>query len=273
MKERETPPTPTLLFIFFCLFATVLCNSTPREVFRLYRAVPHSTTGLRALHDLQKNDHLFNVDFWKEPRAIEDTADVMVPESVWGLVEEYLQNSNCTYRVSVPDVEKLILYNEGSKRARPGFGKRLNDDPILDSEPDDDWTNVGKLKKAKYPFGDYAPYADMMKYMRTIEFYYPGFTKIVRIGTSHEGKPIEGLKIGFPIENTSKRAVWIDGNIHAREWASSHTALYIINQLVSGYGKDDNTTFYVNNLNFYIVPCLNPDGYEYTRSSPQPLVR
>lgn len=39
------------------------------------------------------------------------------------------------------------------------------------------------------------------------------------------------LKIGYPINDSSKRAFWIDGNIHAREWASSHTALYFINQV------------------------------------------
>ena len=44
-------------------------------------------------------------------------------------------------------------------------------------------------------------------------------------------------------------------------------------QLVSGYGKDEIITYYLNNLDFYIVPCLNPDGYEYTRSSPIPSVR
>lgn len=61
---------------------------------------------------------------------------------------------------------------------------------------DADLSRVGKLKKAKYSFGDYASYADMMKYMRTIEFYYPNITKIVRLGVTHEGKPIEGMKVG-----------------------------------------------------------------------------
>lgn len=39
------------------------------------------------------------------------------------------------------------------------------------------------------------------------------------------------FKIGYPIRDNNKRAFWIDGNIHAREWASSHTALYFINQV------------------------------------------
>ncbi|EPB72200.1 zinc carboxypeptidase [Ancylostoma ceylanicum] len=217
----------------------------------------------------------FQVDFWKEPNHFGDFADVMISSKHALDMERRFRRANITYDIRVPDVEKLIIRNERTQK-RSGYGRRLHDDPILDSEPDGDQSRVGKLKKAKYSFGDYASYADMMKYMRTIEFYYPNITKIVRLGVTHEGKPIEGMKvgpIGYPISSTSKRAIWVDGNIHAREWASSHTALYFINQLVSGYGKDDTITHYVNSLNFYVMPCLNPDGYEYTRSSPNPSVR
>uniref|UniRef100_A0A915Q061 ShKT domain-containing protein n=1 Tax=Setaria digitata TaxID=48799 RepID=A0A915Q061_9BILA len=155
------------------------------------------------------------------------------------------------------------------------FFAHLKDDPILDEEADDSQESLRKVSnlKVKYRFGDYGSYKEMLKYMRTIEFYYPHITKLVRIGVSHEGAPIEGLKIGYPIRDTNKRAFWIDGNIHAREWASSHTALYFINQLVSGFGKDPIITRYIKSINIYIFPCLNPDGYEYTRSKPNPQVR
>ncbi|EYC45719.1 hypothetical protein Y032_0419g1132 [Ancylostoma ceylanicum] len=227
---------------------------------------------MRELRKLQMMDHKYQVDFWKEPNHFGDFADVMISSKHALDMERRFRRANITYDIRVPDVEKLIIRNERTQK-RSGYGRRLHDDPILDSEPDGDQSRVGKLKKAKYSFGDYASYADMMKYMRTIEFYYPNITKIVRLGVTHEGKPIEGMKIGYPISSTSKRAIWVDGNIHAREWASSHTALYFINQLVSGYGKDDTITHYVNSLNFYVMPCLNPDGYEYTRSSPNPSVR
>ncbi|KAM3720854.1 putative carboxypeptidase suro-1 [Dirofilaria immitis] len=155
------------------------------------------------------------------------------------------------------------------------FFSRLKDDPILDEKADNSEESLKKVGnlKVKYRFGDYGSYKEMLKFMRTIEFYYPHITKLVRIGISHEGIPIEGLKIGYPINDNNKRAFWIDGNIHAREWASSHTALYFINQLVSGFGNDPVITRYLKSVNIYIFPCVNPDGYEYTRSEPNPQVR
>lgn len=77
--------------------------------------------------------------------------------------------------------------------------------------------------------------------------------------------------------------VWIDGGIHAREWASIHTALYFIDkvcpsiffsvQLVIGYqNKDAQLVNYLDTLNFYITPVLNPDGFEFSRSATSPKV-
>ncbi|CAD6184392.1 unnamed protein product [Caenorhabditis auriculariae] len=254
------------------LVALSFGGTTALEKFALYRVRPHDLHGLELLSQLQINDDKYGLDFWKQPHDVGHDGDVMVEGGSSKIFERLMRLGNVSFAVAVPDVERLIQRNEGKRASDSHGSRRLNDDPILDSEPDMDYKKIGQLKKAKYPFGDYASYADMIKYMRTIEFYYPKIAKIIRIGTTHEGKPIEGLKIGAA-NDSPKRAVWVDGNIHAREWASSHTALYFINQLVSEYGKDPSITQYIDKLDFYVVPCLNPDGYEYTRSSPFPSVR
>lgn len=41
---------------------------------------------------------------------------------------------------------------------------------------------------------------------------------------------------------------------------------------MSGYGKNVEITHYINTIDFIIVPCVNPDGYEYSRSSLKPQV-
>jgi len=79
------------------------------------------------------------------------------------------------------------------------------------------------------------------------------------IGTSYEGRTLTGIAING---GTSLPAVWVDSNIHAREWISSATVLYIIDQILTGTSAD--AQFMRNNYRWYIVPNLNPDGYEYT---------
>lgn len=60
--------------------------------------------------------------------------------------------------------------------------------------------------------------------------------------------------------NKEKHGALIDAGIHAREWLTITTVLYFIDNLV----KDDSL---LKMMDFYIIPCLNPDGYEYTHTS------
>ena len=70
----------------------------------------------------------------------------------------------------------------------------------------------------------------------------------------------------------NKRIFWIDGGIHAREWAAPHTALFFIHELISRYHTSPEIKRLMDGLTFVIVPNVNPDGYEFTRSSTNPHV-
>lgn len=48
---------------------------------------------------------------------------------------------------------------------------------------------------------------------------------------------------------------------------------FSINQLVWAFGKDAFLTNALSHLDFIIVPCANPDGFEYSRSSLKPQIR
>ncbi|GFY59784.1 carboxypeptidase B, partial [Trichonephila inaurata madagascariensis] len=62
----------------------------------------------------------------------------------------------------------------------------------------------------------------------------------------------------------NKPALWIDSGIHAREWVSPATSLYIIEQLVKGYDTDPEMRELVDTFDWYIFPVINVDGYKYT---------
>ena len=81
-------------------------------------------------------------------------------------------------------------------------------------------------------------------------------------GRTYEGRNIEGVKISYK-ENAP--AVFIEANIHAREWISGATATYIINEVINS--QDPATRALVEQFDWYVIPIANPDGFVYTHTT------
>jgi len=67
---------------------------------------------------------------------------------------------------------------------------------------------------------------------------------------------------------SSRRRIWIDCGIHAREWVSVSTCVWIIDKLISEYRANNAVT--VALLQYYeihVLPVVNPDGYEYSHTT------
>jgi len=88
---------------------------------------------------------------------------------------------------------------------------------------------------------------------------YPDKVQVVVGGTTFEGRDIKGVKIIF---NEDKPGIFIEGGIHAMEWISPATVMYILHQLLSS--KDPNVRHIADNHNWFIFPIFNPDGYAYS---------
>jgi len=64
--------------------------------------------------------------------------------------------------------------------------------------------------------------------------------------------------------NGTRPVILVDAGIHAREWVAPAMALYIINQLVENNAANSALT---DAVDWYILPVLNPDGYEYSHTT------
>ncbi len=98
---------------------------------------------------------------------------------------------------------------------------------------------------------------------------FPNITQLTTIGYSQrQNKPIYMLKIS---DNAASRedepVIWIDGMHHAREPATMVCSMTIATYLCENYGINSSATSFVNNLEIYIVPILNPEGYDYFRAT------
>jgi len=90
----------------------------------------------------------------------------------------------------------------------------------------------------------------------------PHIATVTSIGTSSEGRQLKMIKISTnPARNNP--VIMIDGGIHAREWISPAVGTYIVGKLMSLHEEDRDL---VNNVDWWILPVLNPDGYAFTHA-------
>jgi hypothetical protein len=89
------------------------------------------------------------------------------------------------------------------------------------------------------------------------------------------GTQIKALKISNnpAVNDPSKGDVVIMATHHAREWMSTETALYIAQQLLTRYATDTQIQADVNQLQIWIIPVVNPDGFAFTQTAANRLWR
>ena len=82
------------------------------------------------------------------------------------------------------------------------------------------------------------------------------------IGNSNENRPIKVLKLSTGGSN--KPSVLFNGCQHAREWISVMASIYLADKLIEEYVDNDFINILISNIDIYIIPIVNPDGYVYT---------
>ncbi|MGE5708315.1 MAG: M14 family metallopeptidase [Bacteroidota bacterium] len=116
----------------------------------------------------------------------------------------------------------------------------------------------------------YHDYREMLEEMRNLAARYPSLARLVDLGDSWEktqgkaDRDIWALRIGkgAPAELDQKPALLFMGEHHAREIASSEISLFLLKHLLENYGKDAEVTQAVDGRDIWIVPMVNPDGFE-----------
>ncbi len=98
---------------------------------------------------------------------------------------------------------------------------------------------------------------------------YPNLiTAKTSIGNTVENRPMYMVKISDnPDIDEQEPEVLYTALIHAREPQSMMQMIYFMYYLLENYNTDPSVQYLVNNREMYFIPVLNPDGYEYNRST------
>ncbi|KAL9927061.1 zinc carboxypeptidase [Glossina fuscipes fuscipes] len=194
--------------------------------YQVYKINIKNATQLQFLNFLQ-NQTRFSV--WKDYDYITEDVHVMVkPREIHNFLR-LLQNNEIEQELLIENVQDLIdleqSYSDSSKF---------------------DWTRYYELHEIE-------------QWLDDILLTYPNVTEGFIIGNSYENRSIRGIKIAHKQDNPG---IFIESNIHAREWITSATATWFINALLTS--QDEEVRDLAENYNWYIIPVLNVDGFVYT---------
>ena len=116
-------------------------------------------------------------------------------------------------------------------------------------------------QNSSYDWYEYYSHSDINDFIDGLACANSNWVKTVSIGRTYESREMRVIEINKA--GPEAPIAWIEAGIHAREWISSATATYIINELVNNYQENKDI---VDNLNIHILPMANPDGYEFSRT-------
>ncbi len=112
----------------------------------------------------------------------------------------------------------------------------------------------------------YQSYEESLEFLRDMQRAYPNLIEVIKIGTTYEKRDIVLVKISQNVVEADKKpALLYTGSIHAREWIGNELALKFIEFVTQNQFVDPGLEKSLNEATLYMVPCLNPDGFEYSR--------
>jgi carboxypeptidase T len=113
----------------------------------------------------------------------------------------------------------------------------------------------------------YASYQETIDFLKQVVGEYPHLIRIQSLGETWEKRPIMMATISQDVAYADlKPAILYTGSIHAREWIGNELALKFIRYVIDNYKFNPKLLSALTRSTLYIVPCLNPDGFEYSRT-------
>lgn len=96
---------------------------------------------------------------------------------------------------------------------------------------------------------------------------YPDLAKVHSIGSSSEGRDLTVIEI---TKNVRKRSILVPmfkyvANMHGDETVGREMLIYLAEYLLYNYGKISEVTKLVDTTDIFLMPSMNPDGFENSK--------
>lgn len=227
--------------LFAVFIALVLCCEQHVFAFQsgqVLSALPRTSRQVQVLQNLTT---VYEIVLWQPVTAeliVKQTeVHFFVNASDVSTVKAHLNVSRVPFSVLMADVEDLIRQQTSNDTVSP--------------------------RASSFYYEQYHSLNEIYSWIDHITERYPDMIKKIHIGSSFEKQPLYVLKVsGQGLKN--KNAIWIDCGIHAREWISPAFCLWFIGYVTQFYGEERLHKSLLKHVDFYVMPVINVDGYDYT---------
>jgi carboxypeptidase T len=175
----------------------------------------------------------FAIDVWSEHQGPGLPIDLVVTDDAL----PRLDAAGLTWQVLVPDIDTEARV-ELERLSSPAAARPA------------DW------------FSDYRDYRAVATYLHELAELAPDRATVHGIGGSLDGRTIWALRIGGTAPDATP--MLINGTQHAREWISTMVATCVADRLIRGYDQDPAIRDFVDHTELWVVPVVNPDGYQHS---------
>ncbi|XP_045542931.1 carboxypeptidase A2 isoform X2 [Papilio machaon] len=232
--------------------------------FQLLRAYPDVQWKVQEMLDLQEEGQGSGLMWWTSP-SLNGSTDLLVPPDLLEDVRAHLKSNKIEFDVIIYDLQKAIAYEN------PRLSKKQR-------------IELEQLRGHPMTWRRYHRYADILRYLEYLQHSNSDIVELVPLGRSSEGLPLVAVKVSLPSNETQakelgrksqkrwrlksfmKPAIWLEGGAHAREWIAPAVATWMLHALVEGEKGLGPDYELLKMADFYILPVLNPDGYEHSHT-------
>jgi len=217
--------------------ATVRVDYTGDLVVRIFL---DSDEDKAIFNDLEQKDL---IEYWTEPNSSNSKVIFQIKREIYEDLQHLWKSKGLDWIVVFDDVQRLIELREDQIQERK---QSRGNDRVFDL----------------YNFHEYS---ELVSYMQEMAMN-SSLATYIEIGQTYEGTDIAAVTLHAG-NATEKDIFYLECGIHAREWISPSTCIWIFTTILSGYGTDPEVTALLDAFDWVIIPSINPDGYAYTWST------
>ncbi|MFL5740524.1 MAG: M14 family zinc carboxypeptidase [Flavisolibacter sp.] len=258
MKATKTG----LVLALTLLFALPLITSAQQyKISKVKIHAPHDNMQRAELLGLLQIDHFYT------------DQDGGIISEINEMEIEKLKTTGYSYEILVPDVMKqLDSLNKIYYASLKNHPKQNDDTRLAIEQPGSTSANIIVTPAAfqvKGTYGGYYSYAEIVTAIDNLVAAYPSIAQKINIGTSTNGNIIWLVKISdnVAVDEPNEPEVLYMGLQHCREAIGGSSMIFFMQYLCERYSSDQRIKDLVDNREIYIIPCFNPDGWEYNRTN------